>query len=67
MAEKTTALQSTERPQYSSPPHALIYCLRKSRDNWKRKYSLVKSQLSNLRRRYDRLKTRCCSASAPPF
>ena len=67
MAEKTTETPSSKRHHYSSPPHALIYSLRNSRDNWKRKYSSIKSQLCNLQRRFDRLQTRCCSASAPPF
>jgi len=41
--------------QYSSPPHALVWSFRKSRDNWKSKYQEVKAQLKQARRRLDRL------------
>ncbi len=47
--------------------NALIYSLRNRRDNWKRKYSSVKNQLSNLQRCFTRLAARSSSASAPPF
>ena len=43
------------RRKYSSPLHALVWSFRKSRDNWKRKYSGVKADLECARRRLDRL------------
>jgi len=51
---------STTEPQplprkYRSPPHALVWSFRKSRDNWKRKCLDVKAQLRRVRRRLDRL------------
>lgn len=46
---------SSRSRQYSSPPHALIWSFRKSRDNWKRKYLDVKADLKRARRRLDRL------------
>jgi hypothetical protein len=55
---------SSPSRQYSSPPHALIWSFRKSRDNWKRKYLDVKAQLKRASRRLDRLDSR--TTAAPP-
>jgi hypothetical protein len=50
--------------KYSSPPHALIWFFRKSRDNWKRKYLAAKAELKRVCRRLDRRDQ--AKASCPP-
>jgi hypothetical protein len=52
----TSTAETHPRPRaYRSPLHALVWSFRKSRDNWKRKYLTVKTQLKQARRRLDRL------------
>jgi hypothetical protein len=52
----TSSAETHPAPRaYRSPPHALVWSFRKSRDNWKRKCLDVKAQLRRLRRRLDRL------------
>ena len=61
----TTSAETHPAPRkYSSPPHALIWFFRKSRDNWKRKYLAVKVQLKLACRRRARLDQ--AKPSSPP-
>jgi hypothetical protein len=64
----TTSSTATTHPiprTYRSPPHALVWFFRKSRDNWKHKYLDVKAQLRRAHRRLDRLAKAKRSFPAP--
>ena len=67
VAGKSTKTASAGRHHYNSPASATIYSLRTSRDNWKGKCLSVKSELTNLKRRFARLKAHARPASPPPF
>src|SRR5215217_3238066 len=55
MTSTTSAETRAASRKYSSPPHALIWFFRKSRDNWKGKYLVVKAELKRVCRRLARL------------
>jgi hypothetical protein len=51
MAGSAARQGPAERVAYKSPRHAQVWFLRRSRDNWKRKYQALKADAKRLRNR----------------